>query len=130
MAFNYKLLGKFNFRIVLYSGIILVLVTVLLCYILAVSLDHKPVWLPTVSECGEMPPEKYIFRWGILVGGLLLVIEAVMLHFAERSSKHVFALGIIAGLSLTGVACVASNEDLPVHLGELPVGHDVITVKL
>lgn len=116
MAF--KLLGKIDFRIILYSGIIEVLITVLLCYILAVTLQHKPVWLPTVSECGEMPPEKYFFRWGILVGGLLLVIEAVVLHTAKRSSDFVFSLGIIAGLCLTGVAVVASNEDLPLHLGE------------
>lgn len=118
MAFNYKLLGKFNFRIVLFSGIIEVLFTILLCYILAVKLKHKPMWLPTISECGEMPPERYFFRWGILVGGLLLVVESVVLHTAKRSSDWVFVLGIIAGLGLTGVAAVASNENLPLHLGE------------
>lgn len=118
MAFNYKLLGKFNFRIVLFSGIIEVLFTILFCYILAVTLKHKPLWLPTISECGEMPPEKYFFRWGILVGGLLLVVEAVVLHTAKRSSDWVFVLGVIAGLGLTGVAAVASNEDLPLHMGE------------
>ena len=118
MAFKYELLGRFNFRIVLYSGIIEVLITILVCYALAVSLGHKPVWLPTISECGEEAPEKHIFRWGIMTGGLLLVTEAVVLWVAKRASNHVFGLGAIAGLLLTGVACVASNEDLPVHLGE------------
>lgn len=111
-----KILGKFNFRVVLFSGIIEVLITVLLCYTLAVSLHHKQAWLPTVSECGEEAPEKYFFRWGILVGGLLLMIEALVLHTAERSSNAVYYLGLIAGACLTGVAAVASNEDLPLHL--------------
>ena len=112
-----KILGKFNFRIVLFTGIIEVLITVLLCYTLAVSLHHKPAWLPTVSECGEEAPEKYFFRWGIFVGGLLLMVEALVLHTAERSSNAVYYLGLIAGACLTGVATVASNEDLPLHLG-------------
>lgn len=116
MGFKYELLGKFNFRIILYSGILEVLITILGCYILAVSLGHKEVWLPTISECGEQPPEKHIFRWGIMVGGLLLVVEAAVLWVAKRASNHVFGLGVVAGVLLTGVACVASNEDLPVHL--------------
>jgi hypothetical membrane protein len=118
MVFKYKLLGKLDFRFVLYSGIILVLVTILSCYALAVALGHKPLWLPTVSECGVEAPEKYIFRWGILAGGLLLVLEALVLYLPKRASGHVFVLGVIAGVCLTGVACVAVNEDFTVHMGE------------
>lgn len=112
-----KILGKLNFNYVLYFGILEVLITIILCYILAVTLQHKPIWLPTISECGEQAPEKYFFRWGILVGGLLLMIEGVMLHGAKRNSTLVLVLSLITGASLTGVAVVASNEDLPVHLG-------------
>ncbi len=112
-----KILGKLNFKWVLYFGIVEVIFTVLLCYILAVTLQHKPLWLPTISECGELEPEKHFFRWGIMLGGALLVIEAVMLHTANRLSTLGYWLGMIAGLCLTGVAVVASNEDLTVHLG-------------
>ncbi len=113
-----KLLGKLNFRIVLFFGILEVIFTVLLCYILAVTLQHKPVWLPTISACGELEPEKHFFRWGILVGGLLLAIEAVVLYLAKRLSTLGFWLGMIAGFALTGVAVVASNEELTVHWSE------------
>ena len=115
---DYKLLAKLNFRVILYTGIVEVLFTILLCYALAVILGHKPVFLPTISECGEEAPEKYFFRWGILVGGILLVIEAITLHNAKRISQHGFIIGVIAGVCLTGVACVASNEDLTIHMGK------------
>ncbi len=74
-----KILGKFNFRIVLFTGIIEVLVTVLLCYTLAVTLQHKPAWLPTVSdcECGAEAPEKYLGSWW--EGSCMLVVESVLL---------------------------------------------------
>lgn len=114
-----KVLAKINFRTILYFGIIEVLITILLCYILAVTLQHKPVWLPTISECGELPPEKYFFRWGILVGGLLLVVEADTLHNAKRVSNLVYSLGLVAGFCLTGVAVCASNENITVHLSKL-----------
>lgn len=113
-----KVLGKLNFRIILYFGIVEVIFTVLLCYILAVTLQHKPLWLPTISECGELEPEKHFFRWGILVGGIILLVEAVVLYTAKRISTLGFWLGIIAGFNLTGVAVVASNENRNIHLCE------------
>ena len=116
---KYQILGKINFRLILYTGIVEVLFTILFCYILAVTLQHKPVWLPTISECGELAPEKYVFRGGILFGGILLVVEGVFLHNAKRLSRLGFIFGVIAGIGLVGVACVASNEDLPLHLGKL-----------
>ena len=113
-----KLLGKFNFRIVLFVGILLVLITIFLCYGLAVSLGHKDAWLPTISECGVLPPEMYFFRWGILVGGLLLVVEAVVLHTASRVSNTAAWLGGIAGFLLTGVAVVSADDDITLHLSK------------
>lgn len=115
-----KLLGKFNFRTILFAGILLVLITVFLCYALAVTLGHKPAWLPTISECGVMPPEMYFFRWGIMAGGLLLVVEAVVLHTANRASNTAATLGGIAGFLLTGVATVSVDDDLTLHLSKLP----------
>lgn len=118
-----KLLGKLNFKWVLYFGIVEVIITIILCYVLAVVLGHKPAWLPTISECGEYPPEKHFFRWGIMVGGLLLMIEAVMLHNAKLLSTVGYWLGLIAGFCLTGVAVVASNEYRNIHLGMWVSGH-------
>ena len=119
VTFTMKILGKIDLRTILYFGVSEILITIILCYVLAVTLQHQPVWLPTISECGELSPEKYFFRWGILVGGLLLVIESTVLRAADRISTITFYAGVLAGLCLTGVAVVASNENLPVHLGKL-----------
>lgn len=112
-----KVLGRLIVRHLLYIGLMEVLITIIICYIMAVTLQHKPVWLPTISECGELSPEKHFFRWGIMMGGILLAVESVVLWLPKIISTLVFALGFIAGLALTGVAVIASNEDLPVHLG-------------
>ena len=52
------------------------------------------------------------------MGGILLILEAVVLYCADYASLLVSVLGSIAGLGLTGVACVASNENRTVHLGK------------
>ncbi len=113
-----KIIGKVNFRNILYFGVLEVLATVLICYTLAVMEGHKPAWLPTISECGVEPPEKYIFRWGIMTGGILLFIEAIILYWSKWTSSLEYYLGMIAGLLLTGVAVVAVNENLTVHLSK------------
>lgn len=113
-----KVLGKIDFKIILYVGVLEVLFTVLLCYVLAVTLQHKPLWLPTISECGELEPEKHFFRWGIMFGGLLLMLEAVVLYLPQRITRLEFILGLVAGFCLTGVSVVASNENLDIHMGE------------
>lgn len=115
---EFKILGKLNFKPILFFGVLEVLSLILFCYILAVTLQHLDPWLPTISECGELSPEKYFFRWGIMIGGVLLVLEAVFLHNAKRLSDLAFVLGFVAGLCLTGVACVASNENRTFHLSK------------
>jgi len=117
-----KILGKLNFKEVLFAGIFEVLFTIFLCYILAVSLGHKEAWLPTISECGVYSPEKYFFRWGILAGGLLLCLEAVVLWLPKRISTVVSALAFLAGIALTLVAVVSVQENYTVHMSELVCG--------
>ena len=110
-----EVFGKISARIFITVGAMVTTLTILLCYTLAISLHHRPVWLPTISECGDLPPEKYFFRWGILVGGLVLVVTAVTLYTAQRTSTVSLALGILAGLCLSGVAVVGDNENNTVH---------------
>lgn len=88
---------------------------ILLCYTLAVTHGHVKPWLPTISACGEHPPEQYPFRFGISLGAMLLFIEAFSLHAAKWGSKATFVLGAVAAVCLGIVAAVAANEDDIVH---------------
>ena len=108
-------LMKIKAKTFAYALTIELVITILLCYVLAVALHHRPAWLPTISQCGDHPPEKYFFRWGILVGSLLPVVQAVTLYTAGRVSKLVFYLGFIGGLCLSGVAVVGDNENNTIH---------------
>ncbi len=112
-----KILGKFTARTLIHFGAIEMSFTILLCYALAVANHHVKPWLPTISDCGEHPPEQYPFRFGIMVGAMLLLIEAISLHAAKMSSSLTYILGVVASLCLGVVAVVASNEDNTVHSG-------------
>ena len=116
-----SVLGKLPAKSVIHFGALLLLATILLCYTLAVKEGHVPVWLPTISACGEHPPEWYFFRYGILVGGLLLAILALYIYTADFPFSHNsvnVGLGVTAGLFLGVIAICAANENRTVHLCE------------
>ena len=108
-------LGKVSLRTVINVGVVETASVILLCYGLAVSLGHKKPWLPTISACGENPPEKYFFRWGIFVSSLFQMLQAVMMRAAGRVTNVTGTLGFVAGLCLSGVAVVQANEASHVH---------------
>ncbi len=73
--------------------------TVVICYLVAVSLGHVPVCIPNFSGCtsvssaGRMLPESLIFRAGMLPTALVLVL------FWQRCATFL-ALGGQSGLRL------------------------------
>ena len=94
------------------------LFTILLCYTIAVEEGHVPAWLPTISQCGDTPPEMYIFRYGILTGAMGLVVLSLYIYTADFSFSHNptnVCLGVIAALCLGVVAIVADNENNLIH---------------
>lgn len=111
-------LGKISGKSLILFGALEMLTTILLCYVIAVMEGHVKAWLPTISECGDHPPEQYFFRYGILTGALLLVVLALYIYTADFSFSNnpinVY-LGVIAGLSLGVVAVCAANEANVVH---------------
>ena len=115
-------LGKISGKTLVHFGAMVMLITILVCYVIAVAEGHVQPWLPTISECGENPPEEFIFRYGILTGALLLVVLALYIYTADfpfsRDALNV-EMGIVAGLSLGVVAVCASNENNLVHTSEL-----------
>ena len=99
-------------------GVLEVLGTVLLCYVLAVVNGHVPVWLPFISDCGIYPPEKYPFRLGLVLGAALVAVQVLTLYYAERAfskSRLCLVLGLVASAGLAVVAVVNSQEDDTIH---------------
>ena len=114
-------LGDVPMKKFIHFGAIVNSCTILVCYTIAVELGHVPAWLPTISACGEHPPEQYIFRYGLLSGGLMLAALSLYIYMADfsfsRSLVNVI-LGVTAGLCLGVIAICAANEDRNVHLCE------------
>lgn len=110
-----KIVGKLTARTLVYFGAVEMTFVILLCYALAVSHHHVKPWLPTISACGEHPPEQYPFRFGIMIGAMMLFVEAIALYAASITSSVTHILGMIASLCLGVVAVVAANEDDAVH---------------
>ena len=114
-------LGDLPGKKLVHFGAVEMLTTILLCYTIAVKEGHVKPWLPTISACGEHPPEQYFFRYGILVGAMLLLILALYIYTADFSFSHNsvnVGLGVTAALCLGVVAVCAANEDNLVHTSE------------
>ena len=110
-----KIIGKLTARTLIFFGAAEMTFVILLCYVLAVVYHHVKPWLPTNSDCGENPPEQYFFRFGIMIGAVLLFVEAVSLHAAKITASTTYVLGVVASICLGIVAVVASNENNTVH---------------
>jgi len=114
----------------------LALGTIFTCYLIAVSLGHVKPWLPMISDCAVSPPEKYLFRIGIILSaGLLTVNAALMLIFHQayspsalvhdgvgnnhgptRFDKISFSIASLGCLGLSVVGAVNENENNSIHV--------------
>lgn len=104
--------------ILVHLGVLEMLFTILTCYIIAVSLGHVPLWLPMISDCAVKPPEKYLFRWGIVIGSSLIALLSVSVYYASKSrpfSKLCCILGVIGPFCLSVVGVVNEVENKIVH---------------
>ena len=115
------IIGKVPVNVFIHAAALEILVTILLCYTLAVSLGHVPVWLPMISDCAVYPPEKYPFRWGFVVGATLMGVQNVLIFGADKpysKSKTSLVLGLLASFCLSVVGVVNEEEDNLIHSGE------------
>lgn len=88
---------------------------IILCYSLALSYGHVPAWLPMISDCAVLPPEKYPFRLGFVAGSLLLGVNVIIVHFSYASSKYSLSIGMLSCFGLSVVAVVNEAEDNTIH---------------
>lgn len=108
--------------------------TILICYTIAVSLGHVPLWLPMISDCAITAPEKYIFRLGFISGANYMFISSLLyfIYFKshverdkqENKSSAMFVppivsliLAFVASLAVAVVGAVNEREDMNVHEG-------------
>lgn len=100
------------------QGSTIILSTIFVCYGTAVYLGHVPAWLPMISDCAVLPPEKYFFRLGIVTGAIFLAIDSKLMYHADKSftySKLGLILGTIAAIGLSVVGVVNEKENNGIH---------------
>ena len=116
-----EILAKVSFGTLIHIGVVELASVILVCYGLAVKEGHVKPWLPTISDCGVYPPEVFIFRYGLVVGAVLLAVEAVALYNADKpfsKSKICLVLGLVVAFCLGVVGVVNDQEVPPVHDGK------------
>lgn len=112
------IIGKESVRLWIVQGATIILSTIFVCYGIAVYLGHVPVWLPMISDCAVLPPEKYLFRLGMVTGAIYLGIDSELLYRADKSftrSRLGLVLGIISAVGLSVVGVVNEKENNGIH---------------
>ena len=107
-----------------YWAAVVPLVTVNVCYVVAIGLDHLPACIPyltgctSVSSTGRVAPESLIFRAGMLPSALIVALFwhrcSTFLRLGGQSSSRLVilqVLGVIAALSLGIYAVTLGFED-------------------
>ncbi|XP_065911033.1 DNA damage-regulated autophagy modulator protein 1-like [Dysidea avara] len=113
-----KVIAKETLRFLIVQGGTIVLATIFACYGIAVSYGHVPVWLPMISDCGVYPPEKYLFRLGLVVGSVFLHVESILLYNANKAysnSRLAMILSLLSSLGMGVVAVVSEKENGAIH---------------
>jgi len=103
-----------DFRVSALWAAALPLLTINVCYLFAIGLDHLPACFPYISGCtsvssaGRLAPESLIFKMGMLPFAVIIVFFwrrcSTFLAVVGRSRSRFIALrllGVIAALSLT-----------------------------
>ena len=119
-----KILTKETFRFLIVQGATIVLATIFTCYGIAVFYEHVPVWLPMISDCGVYPPEKYLFRLGLVVGSVFLHVESILLYNANKAfsnSRLAMILSLLSSLGMGVVAVVGEKENEAVHVSKCTI---------
>lgn len=110
-----------DFRALALMAAVLPLLTINVCYLLAIGLDHLPACVPYISGCtsvsstGRFAPESLIFKSGMLPSTVIIVLFwfrcSRFLEVRGQPRSRVITLrllGVIAALSLTLYAVTLS----------------------
>ena len=100
------------------------IVTVLICYFLAVSLGHVPAFFPMISDLDTNPPEYYVFRIGFLFSSLLLLfcewqlkcLYANVFREFDKTRAVAYAVSCVSALFLALLTSISEDEFYDLHL--------------
>ena len=122
LFFLMDVLGKIPFKTLLYAGAFEMTAVIFVCYGLAVKEGHEKPFLPTISACGDRPPEVFIFRLGVAVGSALIAIATLAIYSSNKPYSRSLVnltVGLVAALGLGIVAVVSDREVDSVHTGKI-----------
>ena len=111
-------LGRVSVNSLIHAGILLAMSTILACYTIATSLGHVPLWLPMISDCAVYSPEKYLFRWGLVLTAGLFGLQGALIYGANRpysGSKAALVVGLLGSFCLSIVGVVNEAENNTIH---------------
>ena len=115
--------GSVGAPVLTYATVSLCTFTILVSYVIAVSLHHEPAWLPMISDCATKAPEMYIFRFGMLVSACLLATNVLVVHAATKATYSLAKCTLISGLlAASGLALLTTvnvHEFSAVHGGRV-----------
>lgn len=117
---NVNLISKLKAPVFFHLAVAETLGTILLCYGIAVASGHVPAWLPMISDCAVLAPEKYPFRFGMILGATLLEVEILLVYFADKGfsgDKACLVIGSIGTLGFGVVGAVNEEENNTIHSG-------------
>ena len=117
-----SVLGSVTVPVFIHLAVLEILGTILLCYSTAVLDGHVPAWLPMISDCFVLPPERYPARLGVILGAGLLQVEVLLIYFANKGfSRNSLGLvaGTVASVGLGVVGAVNEQENNTLHSGIL-----------
>lgn len=118
------LISQLPMNVLIHTFSIEIASTIFVCYSLAVSLGHVPAWLPMISDCAVYSPEKYFFRWGMLLGAAAMAVQNILIYGADKAyskSKWALFFSLLASFCLSILAVVNEAENNDVHSGKLCV---------
>eukprot|EP00117_Sycon_ciliatum_P013288 scpid21268/ scgid14009/ len=114
------LIGTMQARWIIQVSVALTLATSVLVYIIACSLKHVSLWLPSISDCATKAPEMYVFRFGMMVAAFLQATNVLINYNATRGSyafpKLTALAGALGSFALGMLTVVSEDDDKRLHI--------------
>ena len=119
-----EILDKLSVKMFVFVGVLEMLSTLLLGYGLYEITGHAfnattgHGLIPVISDCGVKSPEKYVFRIGFVIGGLLMAVQCVAISYLDKgpTARLSLVVGLVQGCGIAVVGVVSETENIVVHV--------------
>lgn len=118
-----EILDKLSVKVFVLAGVLEMFFTLVIGYGLYEITGHGfskggHGLIPVISDCGVQCPEKYVFRIGFVVGGLLMAVQCVTISYLDKgpTQRASLVVGLIQGCGIAVVGVVSETENIKVHV--------------